>query len=110
LKALIIETIAVTKAFPGGPWVLRVLRAVPALQHIRLESHQRVAEAIAAAAMPARPSRAVRGRVALQARLLVDMGSAAIELAFDAPELDEGALAGAAARGLSGLLEELTRA
>jgi AcrR family transcriptional regulator len=110
LKALIIETIAVTKAFPGGPWVLRVLRAVPALQHIRLESHQRVAEAIAAAAMPARPSRAVRGRVALQARLLVDMGYAAIELAFDAPELDEGALAGAAARGLSGLLEELTRA
>lgn len=109
LKALILETIAVTKAFPGGPWVLRVLRAVPALQHIRLESHQRVAEAIAAAAMPARPSRAVRGRVALQARLLVDMGYAAIELAFDAPELDEGALAGAAARGLSGLLEELTR-
>jgi len=110
VKALILETIAVTKAFPGGPWVLRVLRAVPALQHIRLQSHQRVAEAITAAAMPARPSRAARARVALQARLLVDMGYAAIELAFDAPELDKGALAGAAARGLSGLMSELMRA
>lgn len=110
VKALIIETIAVTKAFPGGPWVLRVLRAVPALQHIRLQSHQRVAEAIAAAAMPTRPTKSTRARVALQARLLVDMGYAAIELAFDEPELDQATLAGAAARGLSGLMDELTRA
>ena len=102
LKALIIDTIAATKAFPGGPWVLRVLRAVPALQHIRLMSHQRMAEAIAATAMPARPTKATRARVALQARLLVDMGYAAVELAFDEPALDEAALAGAAARGLSG--------
>lgn len=109
IKTLILETIAVTNAFRGGPWVLRVLRAVPALQHIRLASHQRVAEAIAAAAMPARPSKATRRRVALQARLLVDMGYAAVELAFDEPELNRQALASAAARGLSGLLEELTR-
>lgn len=110
LKALLLETIAVTNAFPGGPWVLRVLRAVPALQHIRLRSHQRVAKAIAATALPARPTRAVRARVALQARLLVDMGYAAIELAFDEPALDRSALADAAARGLSGLIDELTRA
>ena len=31
LQALILETIDVTNGYPGGPWVLRVLRAVPAL-------------------------------------------------------------------------------
>lgn len=110
VKALILETIAATKTSPGGPWVLRVLRAVPALQHIRIKSHQRVAAAIAAAALPARPTKATRARIALQARLLVDMGYAAVELAFDEPELDHVALADAAARALSGLMDELTRA
>ncbi len=109
LQALILETIDVTNEYPGGPWVLRVLRAVPALQHIRLQSHQRVAEAIAAAAMPARASRAIRARLALQARLLVDMGYAAIELAFDEPELDEDELAASAAKALAKLVAEMTR-
>jgi AcrR family transcriptional regulator len=110
LRALILETIAATNAFPGGPWVLRVLRAVPALQHIRLQSHQRVAKAIATAAMPARASRAVRARLALQARLLVDMGYAAVELAFDEPDLNQDELAASAAQALAKIVADMTHA
>ncbi|GAM99977.1 hypothetical protein U91I_03635 [alpha proteobacterium U9-1i] len=110
IRTLLLQTIAVTKAFPGGPWVLRVLRAVPSLQHVRLESHRRVASLIADAAMPSRASKATRARVALQARLLVDMGYAAVELAFDAPELDESALTSAAARSLSALMGDMLSA
>lgn len=93
LRSLILETIRVTAAFPGGPWVLRALRAVPTLQHVRLRSHRRMSALVAKAAR----SRGASARRALHARLLIDMGCAAIELAFDEPTLapervaDEGA-------------------
>ena len=59
--------------------------------------------------MPARASRVVRTRLKLQARLLVDMGYAAIELAFDEPELDQNELAASAAKALAKLVAEMTR-
>src|SRR5262249_47751757 len=83
LRALIIESIAITEAFTGGPWVLRALRAVPALQHVRINSHRHMSALVARAV--ARRNGRVRAQAALQARLLIDMGYAAIELAFDEP-------------------------
>lgn len=105
LRALILESIAVTDAFPGGPWVLRALRAVPALQHIRLDSHRHMSALIAKAV--ARRSGRTSARAALQARLLVDMGYAAIELAFDEPRLKRPAIAQAAAASLATLIEAM---
>ncbi|HVY83838.1 MAG TPA: helix-turn-helix domain-containing protein [Caulobacterales bacterium] len=98
LAALLLATIEVTDAFPGGPWVLRVLRAVPALQHIRLASHRQMSAAIATAV--ARRNGALRMQTALQARLLIDMGYAAIELAFDEPKLKRRRLVEEAAHAL----------
>lgn len=102
LRSLILETIRVTEAFPGGPWVLRALRAVPALQHVRLRSHRRMSGLVAKAA---------RGRVsarkALQARLLIDMGYAAIELAFDEPTLAPKRVAEEAAAPLAALAQAI---
>lgn len=104
LRALILDTVRVTAAFPGGPWVLRALRAVPALHHVRLRSHRRMSSLVAKAA-------GVRGRVnarkALQARLLIDMGYAAIELAFDEPTLAPKRIADEAAAPLAALAQAI---
>jgi len=101
LADLILESIAITKRFPGGPWVLHALRAIPALQHVRLNSHRRMSAQIAdaAAGRSGRPRR----EALLGARLLIDMGYAAIELAFDEPHMNRRALAQAAARSLAPL-------
>lgn len=105
LKALILNSIEITHAFPGGAWLLRALRAVPTLQHVRLDSHRQ---------MSARIARSVAnggGRIGagdmLQARLLIDMGYAAIELAFDEPKLKREALAESAAQALMRIVSAL---
>jgi AcrR family transcriptional regulator len=105
LRGLILESISITKRFSGGPWVLRILRAVPALQHVRLESHRRVSALIAKTAMKRKRNKSAR--IALQARVLVDLGYAAIELAFDEPALSETALAKNAARAMYALAQEM---
>lgn len=107
LRALILDSIAITKRFPGGPWILRALRAVPALQHVRLESHRRMSTLIARTA--ARRTGRVSAQAALEARLLVDMGYAAIELAFDEPRMRREALASAAANALATLVESMQK-
>lgn len=105
LTALILESVAVTEVFPAGPWVLRALRAVPALQHVRLESHRRMAGLIAKTV--ARGKGRVSAQAALDARLLIDMGYAAIELAFDEPAFKRPALARTAAQTLVVLVASL---
>ncbi|MDX2275309.1 MAG: TetR/AcrR family transcriptional regulator [Hyphomonadaceae bacterium] len=104
ISQLILDSITITRAFPGGPWVLRALRAVPALHHVRLNSHRKMSEQVAQS-VTARgaPSALVK----LQARLLIDMGYAAIELAFDEPRLKREALAQTAAQTLAGLVAAL---
>lgn len=84
LTGLVLDTYRVTKRMPGGVWVLRALRAVPALQQVRLDSHTIVAKAQArllAKAFPMTPAKEllVVGRVA------VDLLYAAVELSFDVP-------------------------
>jgi AcrR family transcriptional regulator len=105
LSALILESLAITETFPAGVWVLRALRAVPALHHVRLDSHRRMAGLIAKTV--ARRKGRVSAQGALDARLLIDMGYAAIELAFDEPAFKRPALARAAAQTLVVLVASL---
>lgn len=44
VEELMRATAAVTDAEPGAVWVLRALRAVPQLAHVRIESHRLVTE------------------------------------------------------------------
>jgi AcrR family transcriptional regulator len=85
------EMFRVTRERPEGVWVLRALRAVPALQSLRLESHRRVTQLIAGEFSAAYPA-ADGAQVQLTTRLAVDMGSATLDLLFDAPELDPEAV------------------
>jgi AcrR family transcriptional regulator len=87
VMALFIGTLKLTEAAPGGVWITRALRAVPALQKVRIESHRHVTGLIEAAFMQARPH-ADRARVRVFARLSVEAAYASHEMLFDDPELD----------------------
>ncbi|MEO9598946.1 TetR/AcrR family transcriptional regulator [Parasphingorhabdus sp.] len=91
IEYLIFRTIKVTEAFTGGPWVMRSLRAVPALDKVRLESHDKMASLLADDVVTLFPE-LVYDVIYRQTRLAIDIGYAMIELAFDEPDLDRQAL------------------
>jgi AcrR family transcriptional regulator len=82
LADLILDTYRVTQATLGGMWILKGLRAVPALEHVRLNSHRKVSAAqaqILAAIFP----QADPQQLTTAARVAVEMIHATIELLFD---------------------------
>lgn len=81
------QTRVLTESLPGGLWVTRALRAVPALSQVRIESHGYVSGLIVEAFVQAHPL-APRSEVLILARLAVEMNYAALEMLFDDPSLD----------------------
>lgn len=72
---------------PGGEWILRVMRAVPVLQEVRITSMQTVSEELQAhlrAAYPAVDEARLRAATLLSTAL----GTAANDLISDMPELE----------------------
>ena len=85
------QTRVLTESLPGGLWVTRALRAVPALSQVRIESHGFVSGLIVDAFMQAHP-RAPHNEIVILARLAVEMNYAALEMLFDDPSLDAKAV------------------
>jgi len=109
LAQMFTQMFQLTRQRPEGVWVLRALRAVPALQALRLESHQRVTRLITEAFADAYP-KVDTARMLVTVRLAVDMGSAALDLLFDAPELDPDAVSRTLAAMISSELLALRKA
>lgn len=84
---LFVQTLELTQAAPAGVWITRALRAVPALQAVRIGSHRHVTALIEAAFMAAHP-RVDRAEVRVFARLAIESAYASQEMLFDDPELD----------------------
>ncbi len=84
LAGLLIDTHRVTAETVGGAWIGRALRAVPALQAVRIESHVEVTEAQAAFLAERLPG-ADPAELRLIGRLAVEMIYAAVEMLFDEP-------------------------
>jgi AcrR family transcriptional regulator len=84
---LFVQTLELTRALPAGVWITRALRAVPALQAVRIGSHRHVAALIEGAFMAAHPS-VDRAEVRVFARLAIESAYASQEMLFDDPELD----------------------
>jgi len=106
LAGLLIDTRRVTAETIGGVWIMRALRAVPALQAVRLESHAEVTEAqteLLVASLPAADPEELR----LIGRVAVEMIYAAVEMLFDEP-LDVEATAGVVASMIASQLARLT--
>lgn len=82
LSGLILNTYEVTHETEGGMWILKALRAVPVLEHVRLDSHRRVARAQVDAMMELFPQ-AQRETLDDAIRLTVEMIHATVEMLFD---------------------------
>lgn len=99
--ALFAQTLAVTEAAPAGVWITRALRAVPALQQVRIASHRHVTGLIEQAYMAAHPG-ASRAEVQVFARLAIESAYATQEMLFDDPGLDPMAVGQVLASMLAG--------
>lgn len=79
VEELMRATAAVTDAEPGAVWVLRALRAVPQLAHVRIESHRLVTDRMTEAYAPLVPDmpREVLWR---RLRISVELGFAIDEM------------------------------
>lgn len=78
---------AATLAFPGAVWIMRALRAVPTLRHIRLDSHDDVAETSYEGLRDRYPS-ADPAALRVAMRLSTEVMYAATEMAVDNPTMD----------------------
>ncbi|MDD5336038.1 MAG: helix-turn-helix domain containing protein [Rhodoferax sp.] len=105
LTGLVLDTYRVTKRTPGGVWILRALRAVPALLKVRLDSHDAVSKAQTRMLVQAFPDVPPK-ELMLVGRVAVDMLYAAVELLFDTP-LNARAVAQIAAAMVASHLERL---
>jgi len=79
---------AITRAQPGGIWILRALRAAPSLQAVQIASRDRVAARLfdaIKAAYPDLPDEALR--VAM--RMTTQVMYAATEMVMEEPDADE---------------------
>lgn len=84
LQGLLLDTHRVTHETVGGMWITRALRAVPALQKVRLDSHEQVTDAQATLLAEAFPH-ADAQELRLVGRIAVEMLYAAVEMLFDEP-------------------------
>ena len=103
IARVLVAHVELTRASPGGAWIMRMLRAVPQLAEVRLASHRLLAAELARQAWVADPW-ADRAELNRKARLCVDLGYAAIELVFDEPELDAEAVMADTARAIRAVL------
>lgn len=107
LEGLIVDTYEVTKNTPGGVWIMRALRAVPALQEVRLASHGAVAQEQARLLAQALPQ-APLAELTLVSRTVVELIYATVEMIFDEP-LDVKAVARMVAGMLASHMVHLRR-
>ena len=91
LEGLILATHEATAQTQGGVWIMRALRAVPALQEVRLASHAAVTREQAQMLASALPG-ADAAELQLVSRIVVELIYATVEMLFDEP-LDAAAVA-----------------
>lgn len=78
-EQLMHDTAAVTAAEPGAVWILRALRAVPQLAHVRIESHRLVTDRMVEVYAPLVPDMD-RETLWRRMRISVEFGFAADEM------------------------------
>lgn len=92
IHSLISRTIALTRATPGALAISLSLRAVPALQDVRLNSHRAMSDAITdefSRHLPHIPREKIWERM----RLSVELSYAAIEMALEEPRVSDTRIA-----------------
>jgi len=77
----------VTARFPGGLWIMRAMRAVPALREVRLDSSNTVADRVFQE-MRGRYPNVPEARLRVATRLTVELSYAATEMVLEEPGWD----------------------
>lgn len=108
LEGLLLETYEVTRGTPAGVWIMRALRAVPALQQVRVASHTEVTDAQMRILVNALPN-ASPAELRLTSRIVVEMLYAAVEMLFD-EALEPKEVASIVARMMASELDRLAPA
>lgn len=104
MEGLILDTYEATVQTVGGVWIMRALRAVPALQQVRLASHAAVTKEQTELLVQAFPD-ANPAELQMVSRIVVELVYATVEMIFDEP-LDVKAVA----RTVAGMIaSHLTR-
>lgn len=88
LRGLMADTVAVTRATPAGPYIMRSLHASPVLASVRLGSHRLVSEALTDWAM-IRFADQDRARIYQKMRMVIEVSYATLEMIFDEPDCNE---------------------
>lgn len=84
IEGLILDTYDATVQTVGGVWIMRALRAVPALQQVRLSSHAAVTQEQTKLLVQAFPQ-ADPAELNMVSRIVVELIYATVELIFDEP-------------------------
>lgn len=105
LEGLLLDTYSATRETPAGVWIMRALRAVPALQEVRLASHAAVTKAQTQLLVSVLPD-ANQKELRLASRIVVEMLYAAVEMLFDEP-MDAKAVARMIARMMASELDRI---
>lgn len=108
LEGLLLDTYEVTRSTPAGVWIMRAMRAVPALQQVRLVSHAEVTEAQTRMLVSVLPT-ASPSELRLASRIVVEMLYAAVEMLFD-EAMDPKGVASVVARMMASELDRLAPA
>lgn len=104
VEGLIIDTYEATRQTVGGVWIMRALRAVPALQQVRLASHTAVTREQTQLLAKALPD-VDAAELQMVSRIVVELIYSTVEMIFDEP-LDVKAVA----RTVAGMIaSHLTR-
>ncbi len=83
IAGLLLDTYKATRKVEAGVWIMRAMRAVPALQEVRLASHAAVTAAQARLLAQALPH-VKRAELQVLSRIAVELIYAAVEMLFDA--------------------------
>ena len=86
-KRIQTQVIAITRAHPGGIWIMRALRAAPILHAVQTESRDDVAQRLADAVRDQYPS-LTDAQLLAATRVSTQMMYGAIEMALESPELE----------------------
>ena len=100
------KTLDVTQGFKGGPVLLQLLRAIPELKPIRLESHSFVA-GVMADHMYEGSSEAVRSEYVTRSRISVELGYSIIEMLFETDLKDHDVVLKRTAAAMAALFDDL---
>ncbi len=107
LVSLMAETVAVTRATPAGPYIMRSLHASPVLASVRLDSHRLVAGQLTDWAM-IRFAHQDRARVYHMMRMVIEVSYATLEMIFDEPDCDQAQILADLAAMIAFSISQLT--